>query len=246
MNKYNMVSLTSKKLFDDGGVPKMLKDARIAAKVTLEKIEKISLVPKKYLTALEEGRYWELPAEVFATKFFKAYCKTLGMNSDLLLEKFQNEYRTHQNWQERSAKVKQAPSQKAPSLIIGPFFLKRAGIGLLMVAFAAYIGLQINHIIQSPALVVDSPSDNLVTSKQVIDIKGNVEAESRLTINGQDIYTDKDGHFDEVIGLQPGINFINFSAKKKYSREKTLVRKVMVMSSDDSGATGRVKASGLE
>lgn len=239
-----MVSLTSRKISDDGGIPKILRDARLAARVSLEKISRVSLVPQKYLAALEDGHYWELPSQVFATQFFKAFCKCLNLNSDILMEKFENEYRTNQNWQERSEKVKAKAPSREPSLwikrlavIFNPFALKRGFLAILLLGFFSYIGFQVNRIIQPPSLSIDSPGDNLVTSRQVIDLKGRVEQESRLTINGQEVYPDKDGNFAEVIGLQPGINFINFAAKKKYSRELQLVRKVMV------SADGKVTAA---
>ncbi|MBI3626891.1 helix-turn-helix domain-containing protein, partial [Candidatus Uhrbacteria bacterium] len=201
-----MVSLTSKRIADDGGLATILKEARVAGRLSLEKLEKISLVQKKYLVALEEGKYWDLPSKVYARQFFLAYCKSLGLKGDVLSEKFENEYRTYMNWQERSQRVKPVATAPAPALIISPSMLQKSAAALLMVGFLSYIGLQINHIIQSPRLVIDSPSDNLITSKQVVEIKGHVESESHLTVNGQDVYTDKDGNFNEVMGLQPGIN----------------------------------------
>ena len=231
-----MVSLTSKKISDDGGLAKILKDTRLAGRLSLEKLEKISMVQKKYLVALEEGKYWDLPSKVYARQFFLAYCKSLGLKADLLSEKFENEYRTFMNWQERSQKVKPLATAPAPALIISPNMLKRTAVALLLVGFFSYIGFQVNHIIQSPQLVIDSPSDNLITSRQVVEIKGQVESESHLTVNGQDVYADKNGNFNEVIGLQPGINFISFSAKKKYSREKVIVRKVLVSNGKVTGA----------
>lgn len=213
---------------DDGGLPQLLKDTRKESGLTLEKIEAVSLVQKKYLLALEEGRYWDLPGEVYGRQFLRAYAKCLSVNAEVLVDKFDKEYGVFKNWQTRSEKVKAAPPRAAPKIVIGPWFIKRAFVLVVMAAFLGYLGLEIKHIVSPPVLIVDSPTDNLITSMQVVEIKGWVEPESKLSINGQEIYSDRRGNFLENIGLQSGVNIIHFAAKKKYGKESVVIRKVMV------------------
>ena len=224
-----MVSFTNKEIADDGGLSRILREGRQASKLTLEKLEKLTLVPKKYLLALEEGRYWDLPGDIYGRQFLKAYVKVLGINYDLVIERFDREFRVHQSWRGRAVKPKVA-EKRSPRLIIGPTVFKKLVIFMVVACFFSYIGWEIKNIVTAPSLSVDSPLDNLVTSRQVVEIKGWVEPESKLLINGQEVYSDHDGNFLEDLGLQPGVNLITFSAKKKHSRETVLVRKVMVKS----------------
>lgn len=227
-----MVSFTNKEIADDGGLPRILTEGRQASKLTLEKLEKLTLVPKKYLLALEEGRYWDLPGDIYGRQFLKAYVKFLGISYDLVAEKFNREFLVHQNSRGRAVKPKE-PEKPSPRLIIGPSIFKKVLVFLVIACFFSYIGWEIKNIITPPALSVDSPSNDLVTSRQVVEIKGWVEPESKLLINGQEVYSDHDGNFLEDLGLQPGVNLITFSAKKKHSQETVLVRTVMVKSDQD-------------
>ena len=57
---------------------------------------------------------------------------------------------------------------------------------------------------------------------------GQSETEAEVKINGELILMDEDGNFSKLINLKKGVNPLEISAKKKYSRENLIIRQVLV------------------
>lgn len=71
----------------------MLRDARIAKELELTDISEITHVRKEYLQALEEGRYGDLPEDIYARNFLRLYAQAVGLDDAKLLERFSRERR---------------------------------------------------------------------------------------------------------------------------------------------------------
>ena len=84
---------------------KLIQMARIRAKLTLEKLSKITCIRLKYLQAIEDDNFSIIPERVTARGFIKICCENLGLNSTLVLEQFSKEH-------EKSELPKSASIQK--------------------------------------------------------------------------------------------------------------------------------------
>ena len=71
---------------------KLIQMARIRAKLTLEKLSKITCIRLKYLQAIEDDNFSIIPERVTARGFIKICCDNLGLNSTLVLEQFSKEH----------------------------------------------------------------------------------------------------------------------------------------------------------
>jgi cytoskeletal protein RodZ len=71
----------------------MLRDARVAKGLELNDIAEITHVRKEYLQALEEGRYGDLPEDIYARNFLRLYAQAVGLDDAKLLERFSRERR---------------------------------------------------------------------------------------------------------------------------------------------------------
>jgi cytoskeleton protein RodZ len=60
----------------------VLKSARAKAEVTLEQVEAQTRIAAKYLRALEEGRYEDLPADAYNVGFVRGYAGFLKLPVD--------------------------------------------------------------------------------------------------------------------------------------------------------------------
>ena len=49
-------------------------------------------------------------------------------------------------------------------------------------------------------------------------IKGNAEKATYLTLNGREIFVDKDGNFSESISILPGFSIVTLNAKDKFGK----------------------------
>ena len=106
----------------------VLRDARYRLNVSLEEVESYTKVRKKYLIALEEDDYSELPAPVYARGFLQLYAEFLGIDPQF------------------ADKLFEPPQQKGPAPQIRPAasgIPASAGISLRMVVtfFLAVLGV---------------------------------------------------------------------------------------------------------
>lgn len=65
-----------------------LKEARKAKGYTLDDLQQMTKIQKRYLIAIEEGNYDVMPGKFYARAFIKQYADTVGLNGDQLLEEY--------------------------------------------------------------------------------------------------------------------------------------------------------------
>ncbi|WP_137597537.1 helix-turn-helix domain-containing protein [Paucilactobacillus kaifaensis] len=68
-------------------VGKKLHDARVAKGMTLDDLQQATKIQKRYLIAIEDEKFDELPGDFYVRAFVKQYADTVGLDgNDLLLE----------------------------------------------------------------------------------------------------------------------------------------------------------------
>ncbi|WP_192988227.1 helix-turn-helix domain-containing protein [Carnobacterium mobile] len=65
-----------------------LQEARKAKGYTLDDLQQMTKIQKRYLIAIEEGNYNVMPGKFYARAFIKQYADTVGLNGDQLLEEY--------------------------------------------------------------------------------------------------------------------------------------------------------------
>ncbi|WP_156404244.1 helix-turn-helix domain-containing protein [Lactobacillus selangorensis] len=66
-----------------------LRDARIKKGYTLDDLQQITKIQKRYLIAIEEEKFDELPGDFYVRAFIKQYADTVGLDGNELLEQYQ-------------------------------------------------------------------------------------------------------------------------------------------------------------
>lgn len=69
----------------------LLKQARLSKGLELGDIAELTHVRREYLRALEEGRYADLPEDVYTRNFVRLYAQAVGVSGDQALEVYQRE-----------------------------------------------------------------------------------------------------------------------------------------------------------
>jgi cytoskeletal protein RodZ len=67
-----------------------LKGAREARALTLADIAKVTKIPERSISSLEDGRFTELPAEVFVRGFLKSYSRAVGLDADEIVRAYED------------------------------------------------------------------------------------------------------------------------------------------------------------
>ncbi|MEG2503476.1 MAG: helix-turn-helix domain-containing protein, partial [Carnobacterium sp.] len=65
-----------------------LQEARKAKGYTLDDLQQMTKIQKRYLIAIEEGNFDVMPGKFYARAFIKQYADTVGLNGDQLLEQY--------------------------------------------------------------------------------------------------------------------------------------------------------------
>jgi transcriptional regulator with XRE-family HTH domain len=200
-----------------------LKEARLARGLSLAQLSKNIRISKKYIAAMEECRFDELPfAPVYQKNLIKAYIRALDHDPKAFVDQFVSE-----ELAEKDIRVPTSDASRHARLLSIPLLLKFAGIGLLFIAVVGYLLAQVHHIVEPPQLLVYSPDNGFVTHDARITVHGKVDKGAFININGKHIMSSEDGFFEEDITLSQGVNTIVLSAKKRYGKPITQTRHII-------------------
>ncbi|MCK4553587.1 helix-turn-helix domain-containing protein [Candidatus Parcubacteria bacterium] len=207
-------------------VAEQLSKARQEKKLKLKDIAKKLNINYKYLKALEKGEYNKLPTGVYGKNFLREYAFFLGLDYNELVKIFKQEKGIYQNPGQQKLFSKQIV--KRHYFLAVPKIVKISIIIAVTVIFFIYLGFSLKEIISPPNLFIYSPIENFTTEKKSIQVSGETEAEAQVIINGEQILSDAAGRFFKIVNLKNGINIITITACKKYGRDSTVVRQVLV------------------
>ncbi|MFH0853947.1 MAG: helix-turn-helix transcriptional regulator [bacterium] len=231
----SMVSFISKKIEEENNIGIQLKSEREKKGMSLDMISIMIGIDAKYLKAFEESDFASLPEGIYRDKFFKKYAEFLNVGEKNMLLFPINESRGTQEELYNLNLDKGFLITKIKNFILSPCFLKNLLIFALLLCPVAYLYFIGYNIISPPKLTIIAPNDDFVTKEFIVGIKGQTEQEVKVFINDKEIYCMHDGDFFEELDLKKGINIVKISAKKKYSKENVVYRKILVIENNEIG-----------
>lgn len=200
--------------------------ARTRLGLSLDEAERATRVRAKYLAAFEEGRFHELPPDVYTLGFIRRYAELLGLDP----RKVCTEYRGERFTAEKLRPNEHTPAVKAPRLapasilaeprfIITPKLFWLTASLVFVLAVASYVWYQVQGFIAAPELNVAVPAPEMVVSSPSITIEGQTDGHAILTINSEPIAIDPEGNFEQEVYLASGMNTIEISARNRLNKE---------------------------
>jgi cytoskeletal protein RodZ len=116
-----------------------LKEARLAKGLSLEDLQSLTKIQKRYLIGIEEGNYSSMPGNFYVRAFVKQYAEALQLNPDEIFETYKSEIPAthHDDLPEQLSRVKTRKTLTAgnskifdvlPRILIGVFVLGAAGV----------------------------------------------------------------------------------------------------------------------
>ncbi len=202
-----------------------LKILRRSFGLTIDDVVYATRIRKPLLCAIERGAFCEIPEHFYRTIIVKTYSEYLGCSWDLL----ENEYKREVMY--TAPNHHEAPTPKTTiqkkDLVVAPRLIKNITLGFGMIGAVAYLFFLAYGALQPPHLTVSNPPDNYESRGHSTVVEGAVPEGSDVSINGQRVLKRNDGTFRQEVILSPGVNIINVSAAKKYSKETVVTRKVL-------------------
>ncbi|RHW39577.1 helix-turn-helix domain-containing protein [Lysinibacillus yapensis] len=112
-----------------------LKEARLSKGYSLDDLQEITKIQKRYLNAIEEGNYSIMPGTFYVRAFIKQYAEAVGLDADELLDEFKKEI-PNQPTEEVAQSISQSPTRRRlntrstnrmlesmPKIIVGLFII---------------------------------------------------------------------------------------------------------------------------
>ncbi|MGG3561749.1 RodZ domain-containing protein [Neobacillus rhizosphaerae] len=121
-----------------------LKEARLAKGFSLDDVQSMTKIQKRYLIGIEEGNYASMPGNFYVRAFIKQYSEALGLNSDEIFETYKSEIpavyndelpkqlsrvKTHKTINEGNSKI----LNLLPKILIGVFVVGLASLIYVLV-----------------------------------------------------------------------------------------------------------------
>lgn len=197
----------------------ILKAARTRRKLTIEEAEAKTRVYAKYLRALEEGRYQDMPAEAYNIGFVRSYAQALKLDPEKVVELYRQE-RSAKWFKPEENQVKLAPRRLGDwHFLITPQLLGIIGAVLLFGSVVTYISVQVHRFAQPPTLTITNLPEQFTTSRDVLKLVGSTSEGAIVAINSEPINVTTDGSFAADIQLSVGLNQIEIIARNRAEKE---------------------------
>ena len=200
-------------------LPERLYNARERKGVDLYRAERDTKIRLRYLGALERGDYRELPGAVYTKGFLRNYALYLGLDPDEVLDQWRRERGDTKDASPVLAVPRpiMAPRQGltfSPSLIV--FALLTIGV----LAFAAYLGVQLLRFAKPPTIAVTDPAAAVVTvddTATTYAIRGTSTAGATINVKPPDrdaysVSADASGAWIANVDLRRGQNQFEVSS----------------------------------
>lgn len=206
-------------------ISEQLRSARQDKNIKLEKVARETRINIKYLDALEKGRFDLLPRGVYGKNYLVEYARYLRLDVQRLIDLFDEEVAP--STRSRQTELFNTQVVKRHYFLSVPRIMRAVIIGILVLIAALYLAFRLRALIAPPVLEILEPNDNIILNESNIELRGTTEPETNVSINGEQVISDAQGHFGKLISLKKGINFITVTARKKYGRERVEVRRVL-------------------
>lgn len=217
-----------------------LKEQRLSQGWTLEEVSRRISIAEKYLDNIENDQFYKLLSLTYSRGFLERYSQFLGLDSEEILTRWRKETANFPNPSILDKKrIKHLPldgfQKKWFWLNLD---LKIILIILVILSISIYLGLGIKRVLFPPEIEIFEPSPEMITAQNTIIIKGKTDARSEVYINQELVNRDQKGYFEQELKLLPGLNLIEISAKKRYSKFNKTELKIMVLEEEIKGIGG--------
>ena len=120
---------------------KVLKEARESKGLTLDDLQQLTKIQKRYLVGIEEGNYEMMPGKFYVRAFIKQYAEAVGLDAEQLFAEHQTDIPTAVQHEEIPQKLSRVQSKKAMPVQQSKWleWLPKVLIGVFLVAAVAII-----------------------------------------------------------------------------------------------------------
>lgn len=183
--------------------------------------------PLKYIRGLENDDYSVFSAKVYALGYLKKFMEAIAIEDP---QAFIKEFGTE--WEVRmfrkNKEFQPLPENRGQKPLVTPLKLGLGIGGVALVCFLLFFGFRLMKFVSTPDFTLEEPGNGMEFTEPVVSVRGKVEKESSLTVNGRELKIDGEGRFDEKIELAAGVHALEFIARNRFGKITREVRNVII------------------
>ncbi|TSC90200.1 MAG: XRE family transcriptional regulator [Microgenomates group bacterium Gr01-1014_5] len=191
----------------------VLKEAREAKKKTLSQVSRKTRIKEKFLSALEDSDWGNLPNFTVAQGFARVYAQNVEANPSLVAALLRRDFPQNQG----ASYTREIALY--PSSLWTPKTTIFATIILSLVFLGFYLGRQYFQFSAPPPLSVS------VSDSGVIGVSGKTSPSATVEVNGRPILVESDGSFKAEVERQDLINSAVYVEATSRTGKKSTVSK---------------------
>lgn len=206
-------------------VGEILKKARLGKGIKRQEIVEKTKISLKYLKALEDNDFSNLPEAAFVKGFIRNYAGAVGVEPKQALAVFRRDY-------DQTEKGKVIPREFTANAIKkrtfwNPKTTMIGGIIFISITLAVYFIYQFQLLTAPPELKILSPEEDeqVMTT---LTVNGSTDPQATLTINNQQVLVEEDGSFTQSLVLSQGTRTITIQATNRNGKSRTIQRTIRV------------------
>ena len=208
-------------------VGQILQEARVAKKIAIEDVARVTKIRSTFLTSIEADDYSRLANSAVSKGFIKNYSEFLGLNPNSIIAVFRRDFGENQSGQIVPRSMVE-PVNKVS--LWTPKTTIIVSVAMVFVLFAGYLIYQYLVLTGPPPLRVDFPQKNISVLEDSIEVTGLTDPEATIAVNGNLVALDKGGQFFVRIPLSLGVNQITITATSKSQKSTSISRTVTLTS----------------
>jgi cytoskeletal protein RodZ len=213
----------------------VLRTAREARFIDLVRVERDTKIRVRYLTALEQGDYRDLPGSVYTRGFIRNYGLYLGLDPEYLVDLYRLETGSGVERPTMPSRRRPMAARQGRSLVVTSGAVAAAILTILVVAFVVYLVGEFVTFARTPDLRITDPAGDVAAWQGTeYTIRGVTEPNSTVTTDGlrqnPSTTADAQGAFSVRVGLVPGANVITLVASDPLTgRDSAAVRRTITV-----------------
>ena len=193
-----------------------MKQRRIDQGYSIDEAAQASGVPQRHIKLLEAEQVERLPSFLYVKAFLSRYCQFLSVDCDPVTLAYEKLFE----------RIKPTPP-RPPSAIkikktkITPRRISLISIIALFVVLGGFALWQSSFILKPPELTITQPGLEQQTTLDNILVSGLTDPQATVTLNGEQIFVDNNGTFQETVLLNEGINTLTIISSSRFGKQKT-------------------------
>jgi len=203
-----------------------LKKKREEKGLSLEKLENLTKIKKTILDDLENERFEKLPPKIYIRGIISKYCQYIDLDAKEVLNNFDKYFYENRSDKFNVGKVNKVDKLKQ-KIRIKHFDFGKVLILIIGVLIIAFVLKQASLMLLPPKIEMINPREETSYTNTAVNIQGRVLRTKFLTINGQPILFDRQGNFEYMIVLDPGVNEIHITAKNQLNKVTNIIRRIV-------------------